>query len=135
MSNWNAGIIEEFRANGGVVGGPFERQPLLLLHHRGAKTGTERITPLAYSKVNGGYAVFASKAGADSNPDWLHNLRANPSVRVEVGTDEVEVTARLVEGEEYDEIWSAQKVFNPAFAEYERKTTRSHIPVVVLDRI
>lgn len=135
MSDWNAGIIEEFRANDGKVGGYFERQPLLLLHHKGARTGTDRVTPLAYSAVEGGYAVFASKAGADSNPAWLHNLQANPEVSVEVGTEKVEVRARLAEGEEYDAIWTAQKAFNPAFAEYERKTARSHIPVVVLDRI
>ncbi|MEA1903221.1 MAG: nitroreductase/quinone reductase family protein [Actinomycetota bacterium] len=132
MSDWNTGIIEEFRANQGRVAS-FEKQPLLLLHHRGAKTGTERVSPLAYRKVDGGYAVFASKAGADTNPNWYHNLMAYPLTKVEVGSDIVEVHARVAKGDEHNEIWSAQKDFNAVFAKYEEKTARSHIPVVVLD--
>lgn len=132
MSDWNVGIIEEFRANEGRVAS-FGRQPLLLLHHKGAKTGTRRVSPLAYRTVDSGYAVFASKAGADTNPDWYHNLKAYPLTRVEVGPDTLEVQARLAEGDEYREIWSAQKAFNSVFAKYEAKTSRSHIPVVVLD--
>ena len=132
MSDWNTAIIEEFRANQGRVAS-FAKQPLLLLHHKGARTGTDRISPLAYREVKGGFAVFASKAGADSNPDWYYNLKANPLTRVEVGAEVVEVQARLAEGEEYTEIWTAQKAFNPAFAQYEEKTSRSHIPVVVLE--
>lgn len=134
MSEWNIGIIEEFRGNEGHVAS-FGNQPLLLLHHKGAKTRTERVSPLAYMKVDEGYAVFASKAGADTNPDWLHNLTAHPSTKVEVGTEITEVRARVAEGAEHDEIWSAQKAFNPAFARYEEKTSRSRIPVVVLETV
>jgi deazaflavin-dependent oxidoreductase (nitroreductase family) len=76
VSDWNANIIEEFRGNEGRIGGHFEGWPLLLLHHTGAKTGTERVNPLAYQAVDGGYAVFASKSGATDNPDWYHNLVA-----------------------------------------------------------
>ena len=134
MSNWNQNIIEEFRANAGSVGGHFAGRPLLLLHHTGARTGTERVTPLMYQAVDGGYAIFASKGGADSNPDWLHNLKANPATRVEVGSETVDVTARVAVGDEYEKIWAKQKRDYPFFAEYEAKTDRDHIPVVVLER-
>jgi len=133
MADWNTGIIEEFRANGGKVAS-FAQQPLLLLHHRGAKTGTERVNPLAVMKLDGNaWAVFGSKGGAPTNPDWVHNLRANPRASIEVGDDTIDVVARVAEGEERDRIWEAQKRFNPGFAEYERKTDRQ-IPVVILER-
>lgn len=134
MSDWNKSIIEEFRENGGQVGGRFAGRPLLLLHHEGARTGTHRVTPLMYQEVEGGYAVFASKAGADTNPDWFHNVRANPETKVEVGSETFEVTARVAEGEEYETIWERQKSDYSFFAEYEAKTAREHIPVVVLER-
>ena len=134
MSDWNKKIIDEFRENGGEVGGPFAGRPLLLLHHKGARTGTERVTPLMYQDVDGGYAVFASKAGADSNPDWYHNVKANPDVRVELGTELVDVEARIADGDEYTQIWEKQKTDYPTFADYEEKTARDHIPVVVLER-
>lgn len=135
MSEWNNGIIEEFRSNEGKVGGGFEGKPLLLLHHTGAKTGTRRVSPLMYQKVGDAYAIFASKGGAPDNPDWFYNLRAHPEVAIEVGTDEVEVKARVAEGNEQDSIWSKQKSDYPQFAEYEQKTSRSQIPVVVLDPV
>ena len=134
MSDWNAGIIDEFRENEGRVGGMFEGAPLLLLHHVGARTGTERVSPLMYQAVNGGFAIFASKAGADTNPDWFHNLLTNPQTKVEVGVDTKPVLARVADGEEHDLIWEQQKQAWPQFAEYERKTTRDVIPVVVLER-
>ncbi len=134
VSDWNTQIIDEFRANDGKVGGVFEGAPLLLLHHAGARTGTERVTPLMYQATPSGYAVFASKAGADTNPDWLHNVVANPATTVEVGADSVGVSARIAEGHEHDDIWSRQKTEWPQFAEYEQKTTRDVIPVVVLER-
>ena len=134
MSDWNKKIIDEFRENEGKVGGPFDGRPLLLLHHKGARTGTERVTPLMYRAVDGGYAVFASKGGADSNPDWYHNVRANPDTRVEVGTEVVDVSARVAEGDEYERIWEKQKSDYSIFAEYEEKTSRDRIPVVILDR-
>ncbi len=135
MSDQNAGIIEEFRENEGRVGGVFEGATLLLLHHRGARTGIERVSPLMYQEVDNGYAVFASKAGSDSNPDWYYNLEANPDAMVEVGTQILEVRARAVEGEEYDRIWSRQKRDRPQFARYEERTARDRIPVIVLERV
>jgi len=135
VSDWNAGIIDEFRANEGRVGGMFEGAPLLLLHHTGAKTGTERVTPLMYQAVDGGYAIFASKAGADTNPDWFHNISANPETRVEIGTDTVSVVARRAGGDEHDRIWEEQKSSWPQFAEYEQKTARDVIPVIVLEPV
>ena len=132
MSDWNAKIIEEFRANGGKVGGTFEGAPLLLLHHTGAKSGKQRVNPMMYQAVGDGYAVFASKAGAPKNPDWFHNLVAHPDVTVEVGTETKAVRARVLTGDERESIWSTQKQRYPTFAEYEAKTSRQ-IPVVLLE--
>jgi len=131
---WNRKIVEEFRTNAGVVGGPFEGVPILLLHHRGAKSGTERVSPLAYRRDGDNLVVFASKGGAPTNPDWYHNLRAHPDVDIEVGTDEVKARARVADGDERERLWSAQKQDVPAFADYEEKTERQ-IPVVVLEPI
>ncbi|MGB9358443.1 MAG: nitroreductase/quinone reductase family protein [Acidimicrobiia bacterium] len=133
MSDWNQQIIEEFRANNGKVGGMFEGAPILLLHHAGARTGTQRVTPLMYQATPAGYAVFASKAGADSNPDWFYNVAANAETKVEVGPEVVRVTARVAYGEEYDRIWNRWKQDWPQFAEYERQTAREVIPVVILE--
>lgn len=132
MNDWNKQIIEEFRANDGKVGGVFEGAPLLLLHDRGAKSGVERVHPVMYRAVGDGFAVFASKAGADTNPDWFLNLRAHPDVSVEVGTQEIAVTARVLDDAERAPIWEQQKAEFPNFAEYEAKTTRV-IPVVMLE--
>ncbi|MEU5675229.1 nitroreductase family deazaflavin-dependent oxidoreductase [Micromonospora sp. NPDC047762] len=132
MSDWNDKIIAEFRANGGQVGGQFAGAPLLLLHTVGAKSGQPRLSPMMYQTVDGGYAVFASKGGAPSNPDWYYNLLANPKVQAEIGTDKIELVARVAAGDERERIWSAQKTAYPGFADYERKTTRQ-IPVVVLE--
>jgi len=132
MTDFNSKIIEEFRASGGEVGGPFAGAPLLLLHTTGAKTGHERVNPMMYRKVDGGYAVFASKAGAPTNPDWYHNLVANPHVRAEIGTQTIELTARVAGDEERAPIWAAHKAQNPGFQEYEKRTSRQ-IPVVILE--
>jgi deazaflavin-dependent oxidoreductase (nitroreductase family) len=131
-SDWNRRVIDEFRANGGKVA-EFEGRPLLLLHHKGAKTGTDRINPLVYLPVGDSFAVFGSKAGAPTNPDWYHNLIAHPGTKIEVGTETIPVHARVAEGEERDRIWSEQKRINSNFANYEQKTTRP-IPVVLLER-
>ncbi|HEY2803137.1 MAG TPA: nitroreductase family deazaflavin-dependent oxidoreductase [Actinomycetota bacterium] len=131
MADWNMNIIEEFRSNGGHVAS-FANQPLLLLHHRGAKSGTERVNPLAYQKLDNGYAVFASKGGAPTNPDWYHNVLANPHVQAEVGTETLDLVAHEAKSEERHRIWEEQKRFNPGFAEYEDKTSRQ-IPVIVLE--
>ncbi|MFN2544926.1 MAG: nitroreductase family deazaflavin-dependent oxidoreductase [Actinomycetota bacterium] len=132
--DFNASIIEEFRSNEGRVGGMFEGMPILLLHHRGAKTGTERVSPLAYQDLGDGtVAVFGSKGGAPTHPDWYHNVRANPETNVEVGTETWEVRARVAEGEERERIWEKQKRDVPGFAGYETATERE-IPVIVLER-
>lgn len=132
MNDFNQQIIDEFRANGGKVGGMFEGARLLLLHHEGAKTGTVRVSPLAYRPVGGNVAVFASKAGAPTNPDWYHNLRANPETTIEIGSETRSVTARVADGQERSEIWEAQKAEVSQFAEYEATTDRT-IPVVILE--
>ena len=135
MPDWNTKIIEEFRANEGRVGGPFEGRPILLLHHKGARTGTERVNPVAYQAVGDGFAVFASKGGSATNPDWYHNLVAHPDVSVEVGTETIPVHARVTEGDERDRIWTTQKERWPGFADYDEKTKGiREIPVVVLER-
>lgn len=132
--DWNKAIIDEFRANGGKVGGQFAGAPLLILHSVGAKSGKARMNPVMYQDLgHGQVAVFASKGGAPTNPDWYHNLVASPRATVEIGTETFEVTARVARGEERLRIWSTQKQRYPGFAEYERKTTRE-IPVVILKR-
>jgi deazaflavin-dependent oxidoreductase (nitroreductase family) len=133
MSDWNEQVIAEFRANEGRVGGAFEGAPLLLLHSTGAKSGQERVNPMMYQAVGDGFAVFASKAGADSNPDWFHNLKAHPEARIEVGAETLDVTARVLDEDERAPIWAEQKARYPGFADYETKTDRV-IPVVMLDR-
>jgi deazaflavin-dependent oxidoreductase (nitroreductase family) len=133
-SEWNQRIIEEFRANEGRVGGPFAGVPILLLHHTGARSGVERVNPLAYQQVGKAFAVFASKGGAPTNPDWYHNLLANPRAHVEVGTETFDVVAHEAEAAEREGIWEEQKRQIPSFADYERRTPR-RIPVMVLETI
>jgi len=133
VSGWNDNIISEFRANGGRVGGNFAGAPLLLLHTTGAKSGEPRVHPMMYQAVDGGWAVFASYAGLDVNPAWFHNLRANPDASIEVGTESIDVRARVLSAEEREPIWQEQKRRYPGFADYERKTDRV-IPVVLLTR-
>jgi deazaflavin-dependent oxidoreductase (nitroreductase family) len=132
-NDWNTKIIDEFRSNAGKVGGPFEGAPMLLLHHKGAKTGTERVNPLVYLPEDDHFVIFASKGGAPTNPDWYHNLLAHPEVSVEVGTDTIPVKAREADGEERDRVWEAIKAARPGFADYEQKTSR-RIPAIVLER-
>jgi deazaflavin-dependent oxidoreductase (nitroreductase family) len=129
--DFNARIIDEFRANEGRVGGIFEGSTLLLLHHVGARSGKDRINPLAYNRDGDRYVVFASKAGAPTNPDWYHNLKANPNVTIEVGTDTITAVAGEATGDERERLFAAQAERSPQFAEYQRKTDRV-IPVMVL---
>ncbi|HLI53055.1 MAG TPA: nitroreductase family deazaflavin-dependent oxidoreductase [Acidimicrobiales bacterium] len=131
VNDWNARIIEEFRTNGGRVGGQFEGAPLLLLHTIGARSGKERVNPMMYLDLDGGRYVFASKAGADRNPDWYHNLLAHPDVTVEVGSDTYRAHATPVTGEERDRIYAEQVRRYPGFGEYQQKTKRV-IPVICL---
>jgi deazaflavin-dependent oxidoreductase (nitroreductase family) len=130
-TDFNARIIDEFRANAGRVGGVFEGMTLLLLHHTGAKSGKSRVNPLVYLSDQGRYVIFASKAGAPTNPDWYHNLKAHPDVRIEVGTDTIDAVASEATGEERERLFRAQVERSPQFAEYEDKTERT-IPVIAL---
>ncbi len=132
VNDWNRRIIEEFRTNAGKVGGRFEGAPLLLLHSTGAKSGQERINPMMYLADGSNYVVFASKAGAPTNPDWYHNVVAHPEVSIEVGDGRISAVAHVADGEIRDRLWSQQKQLYPGFADYESKTTRQ-IPVVVLE--
>ena len=133
--DFNARIIEEFRSNAGKVGGPFEGAPMLLLHHRGARTGQERVNPLVYQPVGEDFAIFASKGGAPVHPAWYHNLLAHPETEIEVGADVVPVRARDVTGDERERLWSRQKQLMPGFADYESKTIGiREIPVLLLER-
>jgi deazaflavin-dependent oxidoreductase (nitroreductase family) len=132
-SDWNATIIEEFRANDGILGGSFAGAPVLLLHTKGARSGTPRVNPMMYLEEDGTLYVFASKAGADRNPDWFYNLVATPNVSVEVGTESFDAVATPVDREERDRVYALQASRYPNFAEYETKTSRV-IPVVKIKR-
>ena len=133
MSDFNKQVIEEFRANHGKVGGNFEGAPLLLLHTTGAKSGAERVSPMMYLPDGDRFLVFASKAGAPTNPDWYHNLKVNPDATIEVGDDTVDVRAEELPRAERDAKYAEQAALFPGFADYEQKTDRV-IPVLSLSR-
>ena len=132
--DFNEKIIDEFRANGGRVGGPFEGALLLLLHTTGAKTGRTRVKPLVYRRDGDRLVVFGTKGGSPTHPEWLYNVRANPRVTVEVGSDRFEADARVALPDERDRIWQLQTQDVPVFADYQKKTDRT-IPVVILERV
>lgn len=134
VADWNTPIIEEFRAHEGRVGGRFEGAPMVLLHTVGAKSGKERVNPLVYQPLDGGrLAVFASRGGSPTHPDWYRNLVAHPDVTIELGTETRAVRARVATGDERERIWSAQKAAMPGFAEYEKTAAGRQIPVIVLE--
>ena len=133
MSDFNTQVIEEFRANAGRVAGPFEGAAMVLLTTTGAKSGQLRTTPLVYLPHGDQVIIFASKAGAPTNPDWYHNLIAHPTVNIEVGTDAYEATAVEVTGEERNRLFAAMVAVMPGFKGYEESTTRI-IPVIDLQR-
>ena len=133
--DFNGKVIAEFRANAGKVGGPFQGAPVLLLHHTGAKSGTERVNPLMYQQVGDSYAIFASRGGAPSNPDWYYNLAAHPDTTIEMDTDTIRVRARVANPDEREPIWSKQKEDVPGFAEYETNAAPRVIPVILLDPV
>jgi deazaflavin-dependent oxidoreductase (nitroreductase family) len=133
VNDWNARIIAEFRANEGRVGGRFEGAPLLLLHTTGARSGAERVNPMMYLEDDGRLYVFASKAGADTHPDWYHNLVSTPAVSVELGTETFTATAAPLGEPERTRVYAEQAARYPGFAEYAAKTNRV-IPVVELVR-
>jgi deazaflavin-dependent oxidoreductase (nitroreductase family) len=128
---FNEAITDEFRANDGKVGGQFEGAELLLLTTTGAKSGQPRVSPLAYFRIDGKLLIIGSFAGADVNPAWVHNLRANPSAHIEVGNESCDVTARELPSAERDELFGRITAASPGFAEYQAKTTRV-IPVFEL---
>jgi len=134
MNDFNRSIVDEFHANDGKVGGPFAGAPLLLLITTGAKSGQLRTHPVMYLPDGDRVLVFASKGGSPTNPDWYHNLVANPTATVEVGTERYDVKATVLTGEERDRFYARQAELYPGFAEYQAKTTRT-IPVVALERV
>ncbi len=131
VNNWNKKVIEEFRANEGRVGGNFEGKVLLLLHTRGAKSGQERINPVATVKDGERWVVIASKAGAPTHPDWYYNVVANPQVTVEVGTEKFQALASVAEEPERTRLYDQMVKVMPGFDDYRRNTSRV-IPVIVL---
>jgi len=133
MNDWNKAVIEEFRANEGKVGGQFASMFLLLLHTTGAKSGQPRLNPVAYMTDGDRLVIFASKAGAPNNPDWYHNLVANPQVEVEVDSEKFQARATVAAEPERTELFEKMATKYPGFAGYQRKTTRT-IPVVILRR-
>jgi deazaflavin-dependent oxidoreductase (nitroreductase family) len=132
-NEFNRQLIEEFRANGGKVSGMFAGAPLLLLTTTGARSGQPRVAPLAYTTDNDRWVVIASKGGSPTHPDWYHNLRANPDVTVEVGTETFPAHATVVESSERQRLFDQMAAQMPNFAEYQRNTTRK-LPVIVLER-
>jgi deazaflavin-dependent oxidoreductase (nitroreductase family) len=132
-SDFNERNIKEFRANHGRVGGGFEGAPLVLLHTTGARTGEPRVNPTMYLPDGERYLVFASKAGADTNPDWYHNLKAHPEIQIEIGDQTLAVHAEEVFGPERDTLFERQATLFPGFAGYQRKTDR-RIPVMALSK-
>ena len=134
MKAFNKNIVDEFRANNGKVGGQFVGANLLLLTSTGAKSGQQRLAPLAYFTIDGKMIIIGSKAGADTNPDWVHNLRANPRAHIEVGTDAYDVSSRELPKAERDEIFDKVVAAAPGFGEYQSNTSRI-IPLFELLRV
>ncbi|MEK6688538.1 MAG: nitroreductase family deazaflavin-dependent oxidoreductase [Gemmatimonadota bacterium] len=130
---WNNQIIAEFRANEGRVGGPFKGMTVLLLTHTGAKSGKQRTNPLVYYAEGDTLFIFGSKGGAATNPDWYHNLAANPAATIEAGTEKYDVEAEVITGPERDRIYTANATLIPTFGQYQKNTSRT-IPVVALRR-
>jgi deazaflavin-dependent oxidoreductase (nitroreductase family) len=130
-ANYNAKVIVEFRAGEGRVGGIWEGTPLLLLHHTGAKSGVSRVNPVGYLPDEPRYLIFASNGGAPSNPDWYHNLKAQPNTKIEVGSETIDVVAEEATGEERERLFARGTHRFPDLAKYARTTDRV-IPVIVL---
>lgn len=133
MKAFNQTVVEEFRANGGKVGGHFEGADMVLLTTTGAKSGAERLTPLVYQRVDGKMLIIGSYAGADVDPAWVHNLRANPRVHIEVGTESYGVIARELPSMERDPAWAQIVAVASGFTDYQAATSRV-IPLFELQR-
>jgi deazaflavin-dependent oxidoreductase (nitroreductase family) len=132
--SWNDNVIDEFRANGGVVGGMFEGAQMIVLHSIGAKSGQERVLPLVTGKDGENFILIASKGGAPTNPDWYYNLIANPIATVEVGTETFQVRAVEAHGEERERLFKIVADERPGFWDYVKMTDRV-IPVFSLERV
>jgi deazaflavin-dependent oxidoreductase (nitroreductase family) len=132
FKDWNTQVIAEFRKNHGKVGGNFEGAPILLIHSKGARSGTLRVNPVMYLKDGKRFLVFASKGGADTSPDWYHNLKAHPDAQVEVGDETMDVRAEEIKGLERDSLYAKQASLYPQFGEYQRKTKRI-IPIIAFN--
>ncbi|CAN7489445.1 nitroreductase family deazaflavin-dependent oxidoreductase [Mycolicibacterium frederiksbergense] len=133
LDAFNRGVVEEFRANAGRVGGPFEGATLVLLHTVGAKSGRPRLSPLAYLEIDGKVLIVGSYAGAPTHPAWVHNLRAEPKAHIEIGTDAYDVIARELPDDERDATYPKIVAVAPVFADYQAKTSRA-IPLFELVR-
>jgi deazaflavin-dependent oxidoreductase (nitroreductase family) len=133
QNDFNLKIIDEFRANAGVVGAPFKGMPMILVTMTGAKSGNTMTTPLVYSKDGDRYVIIASMGGAPKHPNWYHNLKAHPEITLEIGTEKFQARATEVSGAERDRLYTQQAGQMPAFKEYAEKTDRT-IPVFVLER-
>ncbi len=134
FNEFNRGVVEEFRANGGKVGGQFEGAPMVLLTTTGAKSGQPWVAPLVYTIDGDRVVIIASKGGAPTHPDWYHNLVANPEVTVEIGEETFPARASIAQGEERDRIFAGVVALMPNFGEYQKNTARL-IPVVLLERL
>jgi deazaflavin-dependent oxidoreductase (nitroreductase family) len=134
LNNWNQATIAEFRAHAGKVSGRFAGRTLLLLHTIGAKSGQERVNPVAYVSDGDRLVIIASKGGAPNNPDWYYNILANPRVTVEVGTEQYQAVATVAPEPERTHLYGQMVAMMPGFAEYQRKTSRV-IPVITLKRV
>jgi deazaflavin-dependent oxidoreductase (nitroreductase family) len=132
--DFNSKTIKEFRSNGGRVGGPLANTPLILIHHIGAKSGIERVTPLAFTlERDGRYLIVASNGGSPTNPRWYYNIKANPRIEVEIGHETFTALAKELEGRARNELWPKLVAASPALREYESKTAR-RIPLLALTR-
>ena len=134
MKEINRKVIEEFRANGGKVGGQFAGAPMVLITTKGAKSGKSYVNPLVYSRDGDKYVIIASFAGGPKNPSWFHNLVAHPNPAVEIGSERFQAKATFPKGAERERLFDQQAAQMPIFNEYRKKTARQ-IPVVVLERI
>ena len=130
-ADYNATVIDEFRGNEGRLSGIWQGTPLLLLHHTGAKSGASRVNPVGYLADKSRYLIFASNGGARSNPAWYYNLKANPSTRIEVGRESIDVVASEATGEERARLFRSGAERFPDLAKHARKTDRE-IPVIIL---
>ena len=133
-SDWNQKVIDEFRANAGKVGGYFEGAPMILVHHIGARSGQQRINPLVYLPDGDAMVIAATKGGHPNNPDWYYNVKANPRMTAEVGTETITVEAQEVSGQDRDDLWRRLVEMRPGFADYETKTDRV-FPMFRLQRV